>query len=104
MIDVLMSSQSRSPRLYWRIDDHAGRRYADAVLSVMGAAQAALQIRRWRCAAARGAARVEDDDAHPIACGRTRSTPAERYRADAPGCDTGALRQPRGRLLSMPRG
>ncbi len=77
-----MSSQpARPPRLHWRIDDHAGRRYAGAVLSVMGAAQAA----RWRCDAARGAARVEDDDAHPIACGRTRSTPAERYRADAPG-------------------
>jgi len=66
MVDVLMSS-GRSPRLHWRIDDHAGRRYAGAVLSVMGAAQAALQIRRWRCDAARGAARVEDDDAHPIA-------------------------------------
>ena len=35
-----MSSQpARPPRLHCRIDDHAGRRYAGAVLSVMGAAQ-----------------------------------------------------------------
>src|SRR5439155_7817338 len=36
-----------------------------------GSGAAALQIRRWRCDAARGAARAEDDDAHPIACGRS---------------------------------
>src|SRR5207247_448181 len=55
-----MSSQpARPPRLHWRIDDHAGRRYAGAVLSVMEAAQR-------HCKFVAGGA------------------PAERYRADAP--------------------